>query len=222
MAEHTDKQVLQSIPSTGIIATGSHVQPEKDKPVVEQLLRETSTSPDPSATKLEIDRVTDSVQVAKEPSVITAAPGKMSDAIASLATNIMEALHQAANEPETRSKSSTDTLLYLLKYLDVDPTLPPTAPIGCPHLVDLDGHAADDCEYSNLRMADAVASVLYKYDKQALYAFMDQPNYNYFEYVLKNPDGPGAAVMRRGAYVVVSSDSLHTRRPSPEPSRLIG
>lgn len=70
-----------------------------------------------------------------------------------------------------------------LKYLDVYPKLPIDAPIGYPHILDLD--SVDDyyCDRQVLSIADAVVTILFKFSPGTLTAFLDldRPNFLFIQ-----------------------------------------
>lgn len=67
----------------------------------------------------------------------------------------------------------SDHKIKTIEYLDVYPELPIIAPIGYPHIIDLNSldHAYYDGQ--KLGIADAVATILFKFMPGALSAFLD-------------------------------------------------
>lgn len=70
-----------------------------------------------------------------------------------------------------------------IKYLGVYLELPVDAPIGCPHIIDVDSMDHDSYGVQNMTIADAVVTILYKYMPCALTAFLDldRPNFHYIQ-----------------------------------------
>ena len=71
----------------------------------------------------------------------------------------------------------------LIKYLGVYPELPIDAPIGCPHIIDMDSMDDDFYDLQDMSIADAVATILYKFMPCALTAFLDldRPDFHYIQ-----------------------------------------
>ena len=60
-----------------------------------------------------------------------------------------------------------------LEYLDHYAALPADRPVGYPHLINTDKYTTD-IQRQNLRIADAVVTVLYNWEPEALAAFLDK------------------------------------------------
>lgn len=75
-----------------------------------------------------------------------------------------------------------------VKYLGVYPKLPIDAPIGYPHIIDLECLDHDYSDLQKLSIADLVVTVLFKYMPGALTAFLDldRPKFHYILGGLKN------------------------------------
>ncbi|KAI9729178.1 MAG: hypothetical protein M1834_007085 [Cirrosporium novae-zelandiae] len=90
-----------------------------------------------------------------------------------------------------------------LKYLDTCKELPVDAPVGHPHLIDCT-HFNERVQRANLRLADAVATVLYNWRPEALCMFFDftQPS---FEWMRKEEDDTvmHTMILRKGRKVLV-------------------
>lgn len=59
-----------------------------------------------------------------------------------------------------------------LEYRKDYPALPATRPVNFPHIIDMDRYY-EKIQRQNLRMADAVVTVLYNWEQEALAAFLD-------------------------------------------------
>ena len=70
-----------------------------------------------------------------------------------------------------------------VKYLDCYPKLPIDAPIGCPHIIDLDSMNPDSFGVQDMSIADVVVTILFKFTPCALTAFLDlnRPNFHYIQ-----------------------------------------
>jgi hypothetical protein len=60
-----------------------------------------------------------------------------------------------------------------LEYLDSYAALPPDRPVGYPHLINMEKYKEEN-QRQNLRVADAVVTVLYNWELEALAAFLDR------------------------------------------------
>lgn len=98
-----------------------------------------------------------------------------------------------------------NSIEYQSVYLGVYPELPVDAPIGCPHLIDVDSLDHKPHGLQNLRIADAVVTILYKVTPGALTAFLDLDR-PYFHYIHASYPGvhDGFCIKRDGRFVKVS------------------
>ena len=96
-----------------------------------------------------------------------------------------------------------------IKYLGVYPELPIDAPIGCPHIIDVDSIDHDFYDTQDVGIADTVVTILYKFMPNALTAFLDldAPNFHYIQ-----AGSPGSrldfCIKRDGRMVTVGYLSL--------------
>ncbi len=91
-----------------------------------------------------------------------------------------------------------EPLAYHTSYLG----LPACAPLGHPHVISQEFQEGSDI--TNLRAADGVVTLLYKWNPDALYAFLEL-SYDYFEFVRREKDEAyqHLIVVRRGRKVTV-------------------
>ena len=70
-----------------------------------------------------------------------------------------------------------------IRYLGDCPKLPADAPIGYPHIIDLDSLDHDGYEGQGISIADAVVTILFKFLPGALAAFLDldRPDFHYIQ-----------------------------------------
>ena len=70
-----------------------------------------------------------------------------------------------------------------LKYLDVYPKLPIDAPLGYPHIIDLDSLDWYYCDRQMLSISDAVVTILFQFSPGTLTALLDldRPNFLFIQ-----------------------------------------
>lgn len=81
--------------------------------------------------------------------------------------------------------------------------LPACAPVGHPHVIDEDFQEGSDI--TNLRAADGVATLLYNWNPDAFFSFLEL-SYDYFEFVGREKDEAYQhliIIIRRGRKVTV-------------------
>ena len=116
---------------------------------------------------------------------------------------------EQSKEVETQSEEVDDGY-GPLRYLAVHDDLPIDRPIGYPHVIGNKVIYEDSEEIDNLRAADGAVTLLYRYDPQALDAFLDLSK-KAFVFWRKEPRGSAThhvLIMRRGKTVTVSSNKL--------------
>ena len=81
------------------------------------------------------------------------------------------------------SNTESDSDVRTLKYLGDYPELPIDAPVDCPHIIDLDSLDHEYFYLQGIGIADAVATILFKFMPAALAAFLDLdcPKFHYIQ-----------------------------------------
>lgn len=109
---------------------------------------------------------------------------------------------------------ASDDKVKPLKYLDVYPKLPIDAPIGYPHIIDLDSLDHDHYYGQELSIVDAVATRLFRFSPGILTAFLDldRPKFLFIQGG-KSEDSLDLCIKRDGRTVKVGdgdSRFIHT------------
>ena len=99
--------------------------------------------------------------------------------------------------------SSGDDDFPQVVYLDSFPQLPANAPLGHPHILDLNS-LSEDFPQEEATIPDIVVTILFKYKPEALKAFLDL-NRAHVHFLLRESANLDFCILRNGKTVKVTS-----------------